>query len=604
MSASLEIHNLRIEGRSPDRRWTPIVDDVSFAIEHGEVVGLIGESGAGKSTIALASLAYARPGCRIAAGRIVFDGTNILNLDGEDRRRFRGRRMAYIAQSALAAFNPALPISRQITEAPIVHHLVGQSEATNHMRELSKRMQLPDLSTEARQYPHQFSGGQLQRFMAVMAMSCQPTFVVFDEPTTAIDVTTQVEVLKAFKDLARQSGMAAIYVTHDLAVVSQIADRIVVLRDGRIVEIGPVGTIIESPRETYTKQLISAVRPAPRSLSRDSRPGDRDASDPVIEVTRLDASYGPLQNHGVSGRVLNDITFVVPRGQTVGVIGESGSGKSTLARTIAGLLPTYRGTISLHGRELARGTASRRKDELRRVQLVTQNPDVSFNPKSKVDRILERPLQFYYGMPYAERRARASELLRMVGLPDSYLGRYPQELSGGEKQRLSLARALAANPDVVLCDEVTSALDTIVSAEIIELLRDLQEKLATAFVFISHDLSTVASFADRIVVLYAGRILEQGPTAQVLSPPYHPYTKLLLDSVPEMQPGWLEACQARTSMRDEVGPPMPGKASGCPFLRRCPLAISQVCDRRIPPVHCLDHGHEIACHRPTAELGE
>ena len=603
MSALLRIEGLHMEGRRPSGEWMPIVQGVSLEVHRGEVLALIGESGAGKSTIALSSLAYARPGCRFTGGEVLFDGAPLLDLSLEEKRGMRGRRVAYIAQSAAAAFNIAHTLADQIAESPLVHGTMPRAEADAQMVELAGRMRLPEPECIARKYPHQVSGGQLQRLLAVMAMSCGPDLLVFDEPTTAIDVTTQVEVLAAFKDVIRQSGAAALYVTHDLAVVSQMADRIIVLYGGEIMEQGETEQILHEPQHDYTRQLMAAVRPPPRA----SGPGadlESSAQQPVLSLQGINAGYGRVKGGRPGVQILFDVDIDIPRGQAVGVIGESGCGKSTMARVISGLTPAFEGEVRLDRKTLPPDVKHRDKKDLQRVQLVLQMPDVSFNPKKLVVQALGRPLEFYLGMTGAERDRRVGELLNMVELPADYAGRLPHELSGGEKQRINLARALAAEPDVILCDEVTSALDTVVGAAIIKLLESLQERLDTAFVFISHDLSTVASFANRIVVLYAGRVAEQGPTQRILSPPHHPYTRLLLNSVPEMRTGWLEDHRATREAEQAMADVVNIALTGCPFHTRCPLMIPGICDVKKPPVHRLEQGHRIACHREVGELME
>ena len=592
-----------MEGRRPTGEWMPIVSGVSLEARRGEVLALIGESGAGKSTIALSSLAYARPGCRFTGGEVLFDGASVLDLSLEEKRGMRGRRVAYIAQSAAAAFNVAHTLGSQITEGPSVHATMSREEAQAQMADLAQRMRLPEPDRIGRKYPHQVSGGQLQRLLAVMAMSCGPDMLVFDEPTTAIDVTTQVEVLAAFKDVIQQSGAAALYVTHDLAVVAQMADRIIVLYGGEIMEQGDTDQILHDPQHDYTKQLMAAVRPPPRA----SAPGaDLESSrqQPVLSLQGLNAGYGGVKSGKPGVQILFDVDVDIPRGQAVGVIGESGCGKSTMARVISGLTPAFEGEVRLDGKALPPDVKHRDKKDLQRVQLVLQMPDVSFNPKKLVAQALGRPLEFYLGMNGAERDRRVAELLNMVELPADYAGRFPHELSGGEKQRVNLARALAAEPDVILCDEVTSALDTVVGAAIIKLLESLQDRLDTAFVFISHDLSTVASFANRIVVLYAGRVAEQGPTQRILSPPHHPYTRLLLNSVPEMRTGWLEDHRATREAEQAMADVVDIGLTGCPFHTRCPLMIPGTCDVHRPPVHRLDQEHRIACHRGVDDLME
>jgi peptide/nickel transport system ATP-binding protein len=590
LSELLRINDLHMEGRLPDGGHAPIVRGVSVSVRRGQVLALIGESGAGKSTIALSSMAYARPGCRFTGGEVIFDGTSMLDLTLEEKRGLRGRRIAYVPQSAAAAFNAAHTLGEQIKEGPSVHRVMRDSEAQTRLEELAARMRLPDPGGIGSKYPHQVSGGQLQRLAAVMAMSCGPDLLVFDEPTTAIDVTTQVEVLAAFKDVITQSGAAAMYVTHDLAVVAQMADYIVVLRYGEVVEEGETTQILHDPQHAYTRELMAAVRPPPRATV--TMPDRGDGMDAVLRVQGVNAGYGGARG----AQVLFDVDMAVPRGEAVGMIGESGCGKSTMARVISGLLPPRSGKILLDDEPLPGGIRGRTRKQLQRVQLVLQMPDVSFNPKSTIGAAMGRPLEFYLGLTGQAKADRVAELLRMVDLPEAFAGRYPHELSGGQKQRVNLARALGAEPEVILCDEVTSALDTVVGAAIIELLQGLRQRLATAFVFISHDLSTVASFADRIVVLYAGRVAEDGPTAQVLSPPYHPYTRLLLSSVPEMQPGWLEehrnTREVEQAMQDVVNVGL----SGCPFHTRCPHMKPGLCDVEVPAFKDAGNTHRIACH--------
>lgn len=602
MTALLQIDNLHVEGRRNTRSaYTPIVKGISLQLDRGEVLALIGESGAGKSTIALASMGYAKPGCRFSGGTVTFDGVSVLDQTLEEKRAMRGARISYVAQSAAASFNASLRLDDQITEVSLVHGVGTRAEADVRMVDMAKRMQLPDPETIVRKYPHQVSGGQLQRLMAIMAMNARPDLLVLDEPTTALDVTTQLEVLAAFKDTIRDSGAAAIYVTHDLSVVAQIADRICVLLDGEIIEHGTTEEILHNPRQDYTRELMAAVRPPPRSGA--GAEADVTVSEhPAISVSGVNAGYGRKIGGGVAAHILHDVSVEVDRGSTVGVIGESGCGKSTLARVISGLLPPMNGEVMLTGEPLAGNVKARTREQLRRVQIVMQMPDVSFNPLKTVGHALERPLEFYFGMAAAERRERVAELLQQVELPPEFASRRPQALSGGQKQRVNLARALAAEPEVILCDEVTSALDTVVGAQIIDLLTKLQQETATSFVFISHDLSTVASFADRIVVLYAGRVVEQGKTSEVLSPPYHPYTSLLLHSVPEMRQGWLEEIRATETAQLAAASVVDIAAKGCPFHQRCPVAIAGTCDTGKPPVRTAADGHTIYCHHDVDAL--
>ncbi len=598
MTSLLEVRNLRISARRDDGQETAIVKDVSFKVEKSQVVALIGESGSGKTTIALSSHGYTKPGLEVTGGEILLNGTDVLTMSPEEQRDLRGGRVAYLAQSAAATFNPALRIGKQVTESSVLHGKLTQAEADKRAEALYRALDLPDPERLGQRYPHQVSGGQLQRLMAAMALCGKPDLLVLDEPTTALDVTTQIEVLKAFKSVIQEEEAAAIYVTHDLAIVAQVADYIVVLYNGEIQEEGPADQIIERPTHPYTKRLMSAVRPSPAA-------GDIDAataaaqSDPVaLEAWDITAGYGKGAQGAPLVTVLQDVEIKVKRGHVVGVIGESGCGKSTFARVLAGLLPPFKGAVSVDDRPLPARIADRSRADARKIQFVFQMADTALNPRQKIGDILGRPLQFYLGLKGREKRARIAEILQMVELPPEFAHRYPNELSGGQKQRVNLGRALAAEPEVLLCDEVTSALDSIVGANVINLLRELRRNLGVSFVFISHDLSTVASFSDEIVVLYAGRIVEQGTVAQVLSPPYHPYTRLLITSVPEMRVGWLEASSETREAAAGIAKSIELGASGCPFTNRCPMAIDNVCETEAPPVRELAPGHRIACHLP------
>jgi peptide/nickel transport system ATP-binding protein len=520
----LQVRGLRIEGES-EEVWHEIVKGVDLTLRRGEVLGLIGESGSGKSTIGLAALGYARPGCRIKAGSIVFDGIDLATLPAVEKRKLWGRRVAYVAQSAAAAFNPAHTLIDQFAETPTWHGVMSGEEAERNAIDLYRRLRLPNPEMIGERYPHQVSGGQLQRAMTAMSMSCRPDLIVFDEPTTALDVTTQIEVLAAIKNVVRQFHTAAIYITHDLAVVAQMADRIMVLRHGELVEEAPTREMLSNPKQPYTKSLWAV-----RSLRKDEERSD----EVVLRVNGIDASYGGAV------KVLHDVTLAVPRGRTVAVVGESGSGKSTLARVIIGLLPPSKGEVLFEGKALPHALKDRPKDLLRRLQMIYQMPDTALNPRRRVGDIIGRPLEHQLGLRGAARDRRVLELLRMIELDERFLDRLPGELSGGQKQRICIARALAVNPDLIICDEVTSALDQIVAEEILKLLLKLQKELNVSYLFITHDLATVKAIADEIVVMFQGRVVQSGPRTGVLTPPHHEYTDKLLSSVPEMDPDWLE----------------------------------------------------------------
>jgi peptide/nickel transport system ATP-binding protein len=532
----LEVRNLQIEGES-DEVWRPIVKGVDLTLKRGEVLGLIGESGAGKSTIGLAAMGYARAGCRISGGSVTFDGMDLLAASEEKRRRLRGSRIAYVAQSAAASFNPAHQLMVQTIETEMREGKRGRAEAEKDAIELYRRLRLPNPEEIGFRYPHQVSGGQLQRAMTAMAMTCRPDLIIFDEPTTALDVTTQVEVLAAIRDIVDQFHTAAIYITHDLAVVAQMADRIKVLRYGKSVEEAPTREMLTNPQEDYTKSLWSV-----RKLGKQEQIG----GEPILQIKNVTAAYGNAV------RVLNDVTVTVPRGSTVAVVGESGSGKSTLARVITGLLPPMQGDIVFNGQSLPRALKDRSPDTLRRIQMIYQMPDTALNPRQTVYETIGRPIEFYRGLTGAKKEARISELMNLIEMDDSYVDRFPGELSGGQKQRICIARALAAEPELIICDEVTSALDQIVQEGILQLLMRLQRELNVSYLFITHDIATVRAISDEIVVMFQGRVVQQGPKTKVLSPPHPPYTELLLSSVPEMDPDWLTNLLARRKVTPEA----------------------------------------------------
>ncbi|WP_373355587.1 ABC transporter ATP-binding protein [Pseudoroseicyclus sp. CXY001] len=521
----LKIEGLRIEGRS-GTGWAEIVKGVDLELRRGEVLGLIGESGAGKSTIGLAAMGFARDGCRITGGSIRFDGTELNGAPEAVRRRLRGQRIAYVAQSAAASFNPAHRLIDQYAEVPVTSGTMARSKAEADAKDLYRRMQLPNPDEIGFRYPHQVSGGQLQRAMTAMAMACRPDLIIFDEPTTALDVTTQIEVLAAIRNIVEEFGTAAIYITHDLAVVAQMADRIKVLLRGEEVEEAPTAEMLSAPKEDYTRSLWAV-----RSFARAAEPPPD--STPILSVEGVTAGYG-------THAVLEDVSFDIHAGQTVAVVGESGSGKSTTARVITGLLPPRKGQVLLEGEPLPPYYRSRSRDQLRQCQMIYQMADTALNPKLRLRDLIGRPAQMYLGLRGRKLDERIRELLALIELePDAFIDRLPSELSGGQKQRVGIARALAAEPKLIICDEVTSALDQIVQEGILKLLDRLQGELGLAYMFITHDLATVKAIADEVVVMQHGKVVDRGAKAQIFTPPHAPYTELLLSSVPEMDPDWL-----------------------------------------------------------------
>lgn len=529
----LRIRGLRIEASN----GAVLTDDIDLDLHRGEVLGLIGESGAGKSTLGLAPLVYARPGCRITGGEIRLGDQDLRKLNTKGREGVRGLRVAYVAQSAAAAFNPSKTLLAQVTEGPVRHGLMSRREAEARAVELFAALDLPDPSRFGARYPHEASGGQLQRAMAAMAMSCQPDLLVLDEPTTALDVTTQIEVLAKLRELIREHRTAALYVTHDLSVVAQIADRIMVLRHGRMVETGTTAQVLMEPQAAYTQALVAerqAVMQA-HGVAEDSR------GETVLAVDAVSVSFGPV-------KAVQAVAFTVARGETVAVVGESGSGKSTLAYAAVGQIVPGSGGFRFAGKPLPASYKARSLEERRRIQLIYQLPDIALNPRQTIGAILGRPVAFFDKANAGTVRARVTELLARVGLPADFAGRYPGQLSGGQKQRICIARALAARPDLVICDEVTSALDPLVAEEILKLLKALQDELGVSYLFITHDLGTVKRIAHRTVVMLKGRMVAEGPTAEIFDNPPDDYTRRLLLSVPEMRTDWLDEALARRNV--------------------------------------------------------
>ena len=519
----LEMKDITIDGFS-DEKWHKIIKGVDLTLRRGEVMGLIGESGAGKSTLGLAAMGFARPGCKITGGTIDFDGHDLVNAPESEKRQLWGTRIAYVAQSAAASFNPAHRLIDQTIESALNHGISDAETATQDAKELYEALQLPDPENIGNRYPHQVSGGQLQRMMTAMAMSSRPDLIIFDEPTTALDVTTQVEVLVAMRDIVERFNTAAIYITHDLAVVAQMADVIKVLRYGNEVEEAETRQMLSAPTEDYTKSLWSV-----RALEKPESPSD----DIVLSINNVDAAYAGTV------KVLHDVNIQVPRGRTVAVVGESGSGKSTTARVITGLLPPMAGEVLFNGEALPAALKDRSKDQLQKIQMIYQMADTAMNPRQTIAEIIGRPLEFYHGLTGQEKQDRILELLQMIELDETFYDRIPSELSGGQKQRVCIARALAAEPEVIICDEVTSALDQIVQEGILQLLLKLQRDFNITYLFITHDIAVVQAISDEIVVMFQGAVVEQGLKSKIMSPPYPDYTELLLKSVPEMDPDWL-----------------------------------------------------------------
>ena len=521
----LKIQGLRIENLAGE----VLVDNANIELMPGEILGLIGESGAGKSTIGLAAMSYARAGCKIIRGHIEIDGVQVRDLSAKGRAQYRGRRIAYVAQSAAASFNPAHRIMDQICEMPVHHGVLTYAKAKDWAIEMFRTLELPDPDNFGARYPHQVSGGQLQRAMVIMAISANPDIVVFDEPTTALDVTTQIEVLMLIKKMIRDYNIAALYISHDLAVVAQIADRILVLQSGKMIELDTTANILHAPTAPYTKELVEDRQTSDVFREKHLK-SEREV---ILEVSNIIAYYGDF-------RVLNDVSLTMAKGETVAIVGESGSGKTSLARVMVGLTPLTSGRLTFMDVTLARSIKDRSRDDLRKIQLIYQQPDVALNPRQTVGDIISRPIMFYFNRSDTEIKDRTAQLLDQVGLPEDYINRYSTALSGGQKQRVCIARALAAEPKLIICDEPTSALDQLVAEDILKLLQQLQDDLGLSYLVITHDLGIVRRIAHRTVVLFGGEVVANGPTGDIFKPPFHTYTEKLLQSVPELRETWLE----------------------------------------------------------------
>ncbi len=534
----LKVKNLSVCVKDKQDNQHKIVDNISFDVKPGKVVALIGESGSGKTTISLSCMGYARPGCFITDGDVRLDEESVLTKSLKELQVLRGKEITYVAQSAAASFNGAMTINAQVTEIPIITKTMTKDEAINKAEQLYKELELPNPDTIGLRYPHQVSGGQLQRLMAAMAMISDPKLLILDEPTTALDVTTQIEVLHSFKKLIKTNNTAAIYVTHDLSLVAQVADHILVLKDGVQIEYGTTNQIINKPKEDYTKALIAAAHIMPDKLS--SPYLNELKTNSLLDVQDITAGYGKKQEM----IAVENVNLSVEPGETVGIIGESGSGKTTLGRIISGLMAPKTGHVLLNGKLLKGDISQRSRDELRDIQFAFQMADVALNPRQKIGKILGRPMQFYKNLSKKETQYEVEKLLSRVELPTDFSNRYPTELSGGQRQRVNLARALAAEPKLIICDEITSALDTIVAQQILDLLQSLQEELGLSYLFITHNIATVAQISKKIAVMREGKIVEQGFVGDVLTPPCHEYTQLLLNSVPEMRTDWLDTAVA------------------------------------------------------------
>ncbi len=606
MTPLIQVDRLCIGYRNAHGERLHVLRDVSLAIHRGETIGVVGESGCGKSTLTLALMGFLRRGSEVISGTVRFDGYDLFNLDETALAKIRGGRIAVVPQNAGQSLTPSIRIGAQIAEAIRLHTSMPREAIFQRVTELLAHVRLPDPAALARRYPHQLSGGQQQRAAIAMALASEPEVLLLDEPTTGLDVTTQVALLALLADLQRQMGVAMVCISHDIGVIARLCRHIAVMYAGEVIEYGPTEAVLGQPQHPYTRGLLAAIPtirasviprgiggrppvvrdgalgcafaqrcdyadelclserpalassrrentlhmarchhvarivdlPAPSKAIRPAAAPNGERTQPLLEVLDVAVTYYRPGLVGEAARLLGaavrpkpvveGITFDVHTGETVALVGESGSGKSTVVRAIIGMNAPFAGQIRFRGAPLAGQADARPLDVRRRIQIVFQNPDASLNPRQQVGQILAQPLRLYFRLSPRACRERAAQLLEQVRLGADYLTRYPAQLSGGEKQRVAIARAFAADPDIVLCDEITSALDVSVQAAVLELLVELQRERGTAYVFIAHDLAVVRAVADRVVVMHLGRVCETGTVSEVYSPPHHPYTEALL----------------------------------------------------------------------------
>lgn len=670
----LELQDLRISyfTRSGEINVVPGMD---LKLYPGEAIGLVGESGCGKSTIGYAIMRYLGRAGRVMGGKVIFEGQDLYALSEEELRGLRGNRMAMVYQDPMSSLNPSMRIGEQLMEVPLYHFGTTRAEARERALAMLEEVNLPDPASIMDRYPHQLSGGQQQRVVIAMALMSEPALLIMDEPTTGLDVTVEAAVLDLIAELRHRHRTSIVFISHNLGTVVRICDRIGVLYAGELVEEGPIKDVFNDPRHPYTRGLLSCVptlgadrhsapltpirgtvsvpriRPSgcvfaarcgyreealctsgvirmttgPTSShhfvrctrqhdlppleqgGNDETGSDRNVrhSDVVLRIDGLKKYYdqssgmGLIAGQSVQVKAIDGIDLKARRGETLAIVGESGCGKSTLAKVLTGLEDATGGKITLEELDLTDLDVRKRPDDvIRRLQMVFQNPDSTLNPSHTVGYTLERPLRQLSNLDGAKLKKKVRALLKAVNLPAEFARRKPRQLSGGQKQRVAIARALAGDPEVIIADEPVSALDVSVQASIINLLAELQNERQTTMMFISHDLSVVRYLADRVAVMYLGKIMELGRVEDVFAPPYHPYTEALLSAVPVPDPN----VQTRRILLDGKPPSVLERPAGCPFAGRCHRKVGPICDEQEPPELRFASGHRIACHLPRPEL--
>lgn len=532
--ALLEVKGLKVGYYDETGALVPAVDDVSFALDKGGTLGIVGESGCGKTTLARALMGYFRPGSAIMGGEVLFEGKDVLRFTTPELRRLRGRRIAIVPQNPLESLTYHMKVGQQVTEIIQIHRGMEEGEARQATLSLFAATTLPEPERIYHRYPHEISGGQRQRVVIAGALACEPALMILDEPTTALDTTTEMQVLKLVKDLREKIDTALVYITHDLTLTNYMCENVLVMLDGKVMERGKASQIFESPRTDYTKMLVSAIpRVDAASRAGAARPAAT-VEQPLLKADHLSFAYRPswslssLFSPKKGPLAVDDVSFELTRGEVLGLVGESGSGKSTIANIVCGLISPTKGNVFFEGQAINLSARHRPADLKRRIQIIFQDPLSSLNPRRRIESILARPLEMFFGLKGQRARDRAVELLEDMELTPDLLRRFPRQLSGGQQQRVAIARAFAAEPDLILCDEVTSALDVSVQAHVLELLKGIQAKTGAACLFISHDLGVIKQIAGMTVVLEEGVVVEAGPTEKVFSDPTHHYTRLLL----------------------------------------------------------------------------
>jgi len=665
--ATLTVEHLSV---SYDAGDTPLraVRDVSFSIAPGEAYGLIGESGSGKTTVAFAMMNYLRGG-RIEGGRILLQGQPIQDLPKSELRQIRGNKVAMVYQDPMSSLNPGIRVGEQIAEALRYHGIADRAGARARAVRLLADVNLPDPEAMVDRYPHQLSGGQQQRIVIAMALACEPDLVIMDEPTTGLDVTTEAVILDLIRELRHKINASILFISHNIAVVAKVCDRVGVLYAGELVEEGRVAEVIRRPKHPYTVGLVAsmpsgtdrsqrlasikgslpdltkvpqgcifadrclisrdvclagrppAIEVGPAHISRCLFPDEAQdviqkaearvvaparAAGPAETVMHIDdLKLWYTRRRGLRVwhkpqpvRAVNGVTLDIEAGRTLAVVGESGSGKSTLARCVVGLVPPTGGAIEFHGERLGGRARQRGVKTRQRIQIIFQNPESALNPQRTVGEIIARPLKLYNCVEPSRIDERVAELMKAVNLPARYASRYPHQLSGGEKQRVSIARVLGTEPDLIICDEPTSALDISVQAAVLNALSDLQARHGLSYMFISHDLGVVRYISDRVAVMYLGVVVETGPTEAVFKAPHHPYTESLVAALPD-----LSGNGEKPEVRLQGTPPSPtARIKGCVFASRCPRKVGAICETTPPPVQNLADGRKLACHIPVDEL--